>query len=189
MTNAQPGRWVPAAGLTLLLLLTATGCAADRPGPAAGGGSSTVAPTSAPATTPVTPDAPATPTAAPTSRPAGNPKPAPVAVPVVVTRSGGFAGTRDTVTVDPDGRWTRTDRTAEQRRGRLTDGQQTRLRALLADPALAGESGPAPNPRCADAYAYTVTAGRHQVSYQDCPAGAAPKVGAAIAALLLDATG
>jgi hypothetical protein len=115
--------------------------------------------------------------------PAGSPTPAPGDVAVVVHRTGGIAGFDDTVTVEPDGRWTATYRRASARSGQLTDTQSDRLRTLTADPGLSKEAGTSPGTtRCADAFNYTVTVGANRVAYTDCPTDKAlPPVACAIA--------
>ncbi|GAB3951609.1 hypothetical protein GCM10027614_53880 [Micromonospora vulcania] len=52
-----------------------------------------------------------------------------------LTRSGGFAGRGDRVTVEPDGRWTAVDRAGSRRTGKLSAADLGRLRGLAADPA------------------------------------------------------
>jgi hypothetical protein len=109
-------------------------------------------------------------------------------VTVTVHRTGGIAGLDDTVTVEPDGRWTATSRRASARSGQLTDAQRDRLRALTSDPRLAGEAGASPGrTRCADTFNYTVTVGSSRVSYTDCPTDAAlPPVSSSIAGLVME---
>ena len=108
-------------------------------------------------------------------------------VTVVVHRTGGIAGFDDTVTVEPDGRWTATSRRASARSGQLTDAQRDQLRTLAADPRLEREAGTGPGKtKCADAFNYTVTVGSRRVAYTDCPTDPGPPPAAsAIAALVM----
>ncbi|NJC68589.1 hypothetical protein HC031_02450 [Planosporangium thailandense] len=110
---------------------------------------------------------------------------------VVVVRSGGLAGIRDTITVEPQGQWTRVDSAGNQHTGRLTDDDRNRLRALVGAPGLRAEAGAAATTtRCRDAYLYSLTVGSTHVSYADCPGDAnRPQSAASIVGLLLKATG
>jgi hypothetical protein len=190
MTTAKTG-----TALALLLLLALAGCGPDETGSASGTPSADpTSPAPAASASPSAPVEQATPTppapAATPGRPSVAPKPAPTNVRLVVTRSGGFAGRQDTVTVEPDGRWSRAERGAATRTGRLTNAQRAKLRALLADRKLAGESGTWLSTRCRDSFIYAVSAGPVKTTYADCPSdGTVPPVSGAIAALVLDATG
>ncbi|MDT0529594.1 hypothetical protein RM555_11410 [Micromonospora sp. DSM 115977] len=132
---------------------------------------------------PAGPSAPtvASPTSAPTA----------AAARVVLTRSGGFAGRGDTVTVEPDGRWSAVDRAGSRRTGRLSGADLDRLRRLVADPALAAEAGrPSAPTACHDAFDYRLTVGAVETGYVDCPSDAAPPpTTRAVVELLLAATG
>ncbi|MEU2612478.1 hypothetical protein ABZ570_13000 [Micromonospora sp. NPDC007271] len=152
-------------------------------------GETGTAPASTPATTPA-----AAPTAAPTStapapaagtEPAGRP-----GVEVVLTTSGGFAGLNDTVTVTPDGRWTKVDRAGATRTGQLDPADLDRLRQLTADRRLLAEAtATAPTTDCADAFTYQLTVGAVTTSYVDCaPEHTPPAVTAAVVELLTQAT-
>lgn len=105
-------------------------------------------------------------------------------------RTGGFAGVQDTLVVQPDGRWRRTQRTAPAVSGQLTAPQQEQLRRLAADPRLAAEAARTPPPTgCRDAFSYTVTVAGTTVSYVDCPADPDQPVAAAeLVRLLTGAT-
>lgn len=189
MTTAKTG-----TTLALLLLLAPAGCGPARTGSASGTASAD--PTSSAPAASASPSVPVErashPAPAPPltpGRPSVEPKPAPTNVRLVVTRSGGFAGRQDTVTVEPDGWWTRAARGAGPRTGRLTNTQRAKLRALLADRKLAGESGTWLSTRCRDSFTYTVSAGPVKTTYVDCPSdGTVPPVSGAIAALVFDAT-
>lgn len=163
-----------------------TGCSANDPGsPAAPPATPTgTAGSTAPATGGVTPGGTAD---AGTTRGPDVTESAATADRVTLTRSGGFAGNRDTVTVEPDGRWTTTDRVGTTRTGRLTPAQLDQLRTLTG-PATRSRGGP-PDGRCADTYAYQLTVGTRSVEWSDCPSGPQPPAAAPqLAALLLKTT-
>ncbi|MEV4842010.1 hypothetical protein AB0K20_02075 [Micromonospora matsumotoense] len=171
-----------------------TGCSASDPGsPAAPPATPTTTATAATPTTPTAPTAAAgdgTPggtAAAGTTRGPGVTDSAATVDRVTLTRSGGFAGNRDTVTVEPDGRWTTTDRAGTTRTGQLTPAQLDQLRTLTG-PATRSRGGP-PDGRCADTYAYQLTVGTRSVEWSDCPSGPQPPAAAPqLAALLLKTT-
>lgn len=112
-------------------------------------------------------------------------------VEVVLVRSGGIAGLTDTITVRPDGSWTKTDRAGTARDGRLAEPDLDRLRQLAADPRLAAEATvTVPATMCADAFSYRLTIGPTNVGYVDCPPQAAPPAATAeVVGLLTRATG
>ncbi|KAB1912063.1 hypothetical protein, partial [Micromonospora sp. AMSO31t] len=97
----------------------------------------------------------------------GGPAPA-TAAPVVLTKSGGIVGLKDTVTVQPDGRWTRVDRAGTSHTGRLSDADLDRLRQLATDSRLAAEAAATvPATMCADAFSYRLTVGPTTTGYVD----------------------
>ncbi|WP_346537877.1 hypothetical protein [Micromonospora sp. DPT] len=134
--------------------------------------------------------APGTATPSGTATPGGTATGAPAATAsrVTLTRSGGFAGGAETVTVEPDGRWTATGRTGATRAGQLSPADLDRLRALAGSAPSGG--GPArPDVRCADTYTYRLTIGANTVEWTDCPSGPQPPAAAsALADLLLRAS-
>ncbi|MEW2375920.1 protealysin inhibitor emfourin [Micromonospora sp. NPDC047812] len=161
------------AGIKIALVATVlSGCATTQPPHRVPPPKSLPAGPSAPAAAP-----PASAPTAPAAR-------------VVLTRSGGFAGRGDTVTVEPDGRWSVVDRAGSRRTGRLSGADLDRLRRLVADPALAAEAGRASAPTaCHDAFDYRLTVGAVETGYVDCPSDAAPpETTRAVAELLLTAT-
>ncbi|MEU4478237.1 hypothetical protein AB0F68_09285 [Micromonospora sp. NPDC023966] len=111
-------------------------------------------------------------------------------VPVVLTKSGGIVGLQDTVTVQPDGRWTRVDRGGASRTGQLSGADLDRLRHLATDPRLAAEAtATVPATMCADAFSYQLTVGPTTTGYVDCPPQATPPPAtAAVVDLLTRAT-
>ncbi|MGR6322473.1 hypothetical protein Q2K19_13245 [Micromonospora soli] len=159
-----------AAALLAALLLPVSACA--RTGEPAADGPAVTAP----------PSASATPTEG--GGTAGRP-----GVEVVLTKSGGIAGLTDTITVRPDGRWTRVDRAGTARTGQLDAADLDRLRRLTADPRLAAEATATSTTMCADAFTYQLTVGPITTGYVDCPPEATPPAGtAAVVDLLTRAT-
>jgi len=175
-------RSTPVAAAVLAVLLTPLAGCAQAGGTSATptSGAPTEGPTSAPTSAPTT----ESPTAAGTE-PAGRP-----GVDVVLTRSGGFAGLDDTVTVTPDGRWTKVDRAGATRTGQLDAGDLDRLRQLTADRRLLAEAtATAPVSTCADAFTYQLTVGAVTTSYVDCSSDRTPPAAtAAVVDLLTQAT-
>lgn len=70
--------------------------------------------------------------------------------------------------------------------GRLTPAQRSQLQRLLADPALRREGGGL-DPRCADAFTYSLVTGSTRVIWSDC-GGTTPPTATKIVTLLADAT-
>jgi hypothetical protein len=145
--------------LIVMPLLLLAACAGDADGPA--GGDSTPAATSSPTASGVI---------------------------VSLARTGGFAGVEDRVEIAADGSWSATDRAGARRTGQLSSQDRASLAALAADPGLAAESaepsGTRGPTRCADAFAYVVTARAARVSFVDCPAdGGQPRIAASIVAI------
>ncbi|MCX4389153.1 hypothetical protein OG777_19790 [Micromonospora peucetia] len=126
----------------------------------------------------------------PESTTPASPGPTATTARVVLTRSGGFAGRGDTVTVEPDGRWAVVDRAGSRRTGRLSGTDLDRLRQLAANPALATEAGrPSTPTACQDAFSYRLTVGAVETGYVDCPAdGSAPTTTREVVELLVGAT-
>jgi hypothetical protein len=115
----------------------------------------------------------------------------PTGVRVVVVRSGGIAGGSDTITVEPQGQWTRVDDSGKQRSGRLTDDERTRLRALAGDPRLTAEAAQPTTPsNCRDGFNYALTVDSTRVGYVDCTGEKVrPETAMSIVGLLSKATG
>ncbi|SCG53317.1 hypothetical protein [Micromonospora inositola] len=175
-------RSTPAAAAAVAALLAVlSGCTSTDPTVAAPSPTAAATPTAV--ASPIT-ATPATPTTATTP---GAPA---TAARVLLVRTGGIAGTRETVTVEPDGRWARTDRAGSTRNGRLGPTDLDRLRQLLADPRLATEAtAPADPGDCADAFAYRLTVNTRTTGYVDCDTGPdRPPATAAVVALLTRVT-
>lgn len=171
---------LPAAVLLVLALAACAPGPVTTPGFPTGTAGSPSGP-DAPTSGAPSPRASASPTAAPAPTKAS---PLPANTRVVVNRSGGFAGRSVTLTVEPDGRWTR-DGAGGRSTGRLTDDRRTRLRALVTDPRLVGESGMYLTQGCADSYLWQVTAGPVRVTYMECLARAKqPPVSSSIVELI-----
>ncbi|GAB2959609.1 hypothetical protein GCM10027280_55530 [Micromonospora polyrhachis] len=179
------GRYLlPLAVTGALLVLVTAGCTGGgNPSPAPGGSTPTPEPSTSTPSGPVgtSPGQPPVGTS-PGHPPAGDGA-------VTIVRTGGFAGVWQSLTVAGDGRWTYHDRPNDRdvETGALTAAQRTRLRTLLADPALAAEATRKPGPpACADGFSYTLTTGSSTVSWLDC--GDAPKTAGSVVRLLEDAT-
>jgi hypothetical protein len=162
----RPARCVLAVALAVLPL---AGCGGSSGSPSSG---PIIGPITGPITVP--PSAPATPAAGP----------------VALQRSGGIAGNRDAVTVQPDGSWRRTAKTGSPSTGTLSADQRARLARMAADPTLRSEATrTVPETECADGFDYRLTAGGTEVVWQECgSATRPPAVASGIAALLLTST-
>jgi hypothetical protein len=114
--------------------------------------------------------------------------PASNAAGVTVERSGGFAGVTQVVVVDSAGAWKYQGDGGGSGpvTGKLTSAQRAELRKLLSEPALRQEGGGL-DPRCADAFMYTLVTGSTRVIWTDC-GDTSPPTATKIVALLADAT-
>jgi hypothetical protein len=158
-------RWLPVTGLLLSGLVLAA-CATPAPGadpPASGGPASTTS---------------------------GSTGGVAAVTPIKATRTGGFAGVRQTLVVSVDGNWIYTDgKTNQTQSGKLTSDQLKSVVTLLSDPAVATQLAPRPTGtlRCADAFLYTIQfGGSDTFSMSDC--GDLPPAASAILTALSDAT-
>jgi hypothetical protein len=172
------------AVLLVLLAVPLAGCAgtaARDPSPQSPASQSSAPRTPAPQTH--APQSPAS--QSPASQSPASQTPAPQTV--ALQRTGGIAGNRDTVTVQPDGSWRRTAR-GRPSTGTLTADQNDALVRMEAELVLGGESGRRPAPiECADGYHLSVTVGETTVQWQDCGSVTTqPPVAARIATFLLD---
>jgi len=182
-------RPTPAAAITLAVLLTPlAGCAQTGPtaGPTAGAGATTSTGTGTTTAGP-TGATTATPAGGTTAGPSGGTgSPGRPGAEVVLTKSGGIVGLEDTLTVRPDGRWTKVDRAGATRTGQLSPADLDRLRRLTADPRLIAEAAAtAPVTMCADAFTYRLTVGPVTSSYVDCPPEVTPPAATAAVVELL----
>jgi hypothetical protein len=114
----------------------------------------------------------------------------PAAQVVALQRTGGIAGNRDAVTVQPDGSWRRTGKTGVSSSGTLSADQRARLARMAADPALRTEATrTVPKIECADGFDYQLAAGGTKVAWRQCGAASKPPaVASSIAAILLSST-
>ncbi|MGE5828725.1 MAG: hypothetical protein ACM30G_10240 [Micromonosporaceae bacterium] len=100
---------------------------------------------------------------------------------VTITRSGGFAGVNQVLTVMPDGSWAYTDkRSGASQRGQLTADQMAQLGHLVSDPNMLAQRPPASSGSCADTFLYTVAVGEASVKFDDCNDKDQPAVKAVI---------
>jgi hypothetical protein len=113
--------------------------------------------------------------------------PAPV---VSLQRFGGIAGTRDEITVQPDGSWRRTARAGGTTTGTLTADRRDQLRRMAAEPMLRAEATrTVPESDCADAFDYSLTVGATRIAWRDCDtAMSLPATASRIARFLLENT-
>jgi hypothetical protein len=161
-----------------VLFVSLSGCARSEPG------GETVPQTSpAPSSSEVTSPAPATPSTSSV--------PTAAAQTVVVERTGGIAGLQDTITVQPDGHWSRGSKRGSPGTGQLTADQRDRLRALATSPKLRDEATRKRSTAfvCSDAFLYTVTVGSLKVSYEDCGGNNTPETASQIVNLVMSASG
>jgi poly(3-hydroxybutyrate) depolymerase len=109
----------------------------------------------------------------------------PAAQPVSLLRTGGIAGIRETVTVDPGGTW-RHDAAGRTSRGTLSAADRETLTRMGADPALPAEATrPRGSNRCADGYELSLTVGNTVVRWSECgPDSDRPPVATQIARLI-----
>ncbi|WP_281895281.1 hypothetical protein [Phytohabitans aurantiacus] len=107
---------------------------------------------------------------------------------MTVERSGGFAGVTQAVAVEPNGAWKYQGDGGGSgpATGKLTPAQRAQLQKLLAEPALRQEGGSL-DPRCADAFMYTLVTGSTRVIWTDC-GDSSPPTATKIVTLLADAT-
>lgn len=110
---------------------------------------------------------------------------------VVVERTGGIAGVQDTVTVEPDGHWTRGGKRGSPGTGQLTDAQRGQLRTLAGSAKLRDEATRKASTAfiCSDAFHYTVTVGTLKVSYEECGGNTTPETAGQIVNLVMTASG
>ena len=118
-------------------------------------------------------------------------EPSPAGVTLSLVRSGGFAGVKDEITVDPGGTWTAADRAGNRRTGQLTDAQRIALQGLAADPRLRQEAARVASPTsCADFYSYSLTVNGMRIIFVDCPNDTdRPEAAHAIVMLVTQAVG
>ncbi|MGW5556430.1 hypothetical protein ACWER9_04280 [Micromonospora sp. NPDC003944] len=142
------------------------------------------------ATTATGPAAPTIGTAQPTAIPTVSAGTDGVAPRVTLRISGGFAGRGESIVVEPDGRWTVTDRAGGRRIGRLTPTDQGTLAGLATDPRLATEARqPTTATTCSDVMHYRLTVASNDTGYTTCPDdGTPPPATQAVVKLLLRTT-
>lgn len=138
-------------GLTLAAALTAALAACASPGTDSGAAGASSSPASAP------------------SSPDGSRVRPGFAKQVIVTKTGGFAGLEQKVTVAEDGTWTYTDVRAERTEtGKLADDKLQRLHGLAdSNDLLTAPTGKS-DQQCADMFIYGVTVGDTVASSDSC---------------------
>jgi hypothetical protein len=163
--------WVAGLATAAVLFVSLSGCARSGPG-----GETVPQSSPAPSSSEVTSPVPST----------------PVSQTVVVERTGGIAGLQDTITVQPDGHWSRGSKRGSPGTGQLTADQRDRLRTLASSPKLRDESTRKRSTAfvCSDAFLYTVTVGSLKVSYEDCGgSNTTPETASQIVNLVMSASG
>jgi hypothetical protein len=95
--------------------------------------------------------------------------------PITIDRSGGFAGVRQRITVQPAGEWTVTGPAGTTRTGVLSADQRATLRRLVTGGTWWTDRRPSTSPApCADGFAYVVVIGDHTAAADDCTMGGLP---------------
>jgi hypothetical protein len=109
---------------------------------------------------------------------------------VSLQRFGGIGGSRDEVTVRPDGSWRRIARVGSVTTGTLTADRRDELSRMAAEPMLrAKATRTVPESDCADAFDYSLTVGATRVAWRDCGSATTPPATASrIARFLLEST-
>jgi hypothetical protein len=86
---------------------------------------------------------------------------------VTITRTGGFAGVNQTITIQPNGDWVYSGR-GKNEQGTLAPGVVASLGSVVSQPAFLTEMRTKPDGVCADAFHYAVTIGTESTSFEDC---------------------
>jgi hypothetical protein len=121
----------------------------------------------------------------PTTSPGASPTTVVLAVPITITRTGGIAGVRDQLSIDPAGAWQSTTKSGQKKTGQLTAGQIAELQRLAHDPHVATEAkAPTQPPACADGFNYSVRVDAAEIRFEDCAHSAEPRVAKAIVGLV-----
>jgi hypothetical protein len=164
-----------------LLMLTLAGCGDSGPSDSANP-ASPISPSFAAES--AVPSATGNPSSGPgrtTSGGPASPTPASSFGGLEMAKSGGIAGIAESVSIKPDGGWTKMDGRTVTKTGKLTTAQQAKLRQMTADPRLATEAGRKIQPgRCADAFNYLLHVNFQLIRYQQCGAADKPQLTMAI---------
>lgn len=100
---------------------------------------------------------------------------------VTITRTGGFAGVNQELTVMPDGAWTFTDkRSGSSQQGQLTADQMAQIGRLVSDPNFAQARPPSRGASCADTFIYTIAVGELSINFDECDGKDQPGVKAVV---------
>ena len=99
---------------------------------------------------------------------------------VSLTRTGGFAGVNQSITIAADGTWTYADkRGSTSSTGQFTQAQLAQLAQLALDPRIAQEALQTSGTVCNDAFHYTVAIGGQNATFEDC-GGSRPAIRAMV---------
>jgi hypothetical protein len=94
---------------------------------------------------------------------------------VQVIRSGGIAGVHDVLSVDPNGRWTFSNRQSSNSTGMLDEATRGRLTDLVSSAHLPSAAAQAtPDPACADQFQYELHVDTAVYNFDDCHGVQAP---------------
>jgi len=147
-------------------------CSSPEPGDTSGsptpGGTTSAGSTPSDGTGPT--DSPTTgPSTDPTTGSGGTPGPSGRTT-VILTRSGGFAGVRQSIQIRPDGSWSFYDkRVTTPKSGKLTPAQLQAILKMATDPGMIAEIRRQSKPgTCNDAFDYSIQVGESQASFTDC---------------------
>lgn len=99
--------------------------------------------------------------------------PDPVLPAIEITRTGGFAGAHQTLTIDSSGAFS-----GPTGSGRLSEAGRARLAQIVTDPALPGQVAAAPPGQCCDMFDYQLRVGGRTYAFGE------PELGPLLAELL-----
>jgi hypothetical protein len=95
---------------------------------------------------------------------------------LTITRTGGLAGVRQTLSLKPDGSWIYADtRNGATGRGTLTSSQRAAVVQVVTDPQLIAQlSQRTPPAVCNDGFVYALQLGSETFSFNDCSSAKLP---------------
>ncbi len=100
---------------------------------------------------------------------ANPPAPAPAPARMIISRTGGFAGVQEMITIEPNGTWVYNNaKGSAADRGTLSAAQRADLLRLVSDPRFATDIRKPNAAVCNDAFQYTIQVGEMTASFEDC---------------------
>jgi hypothetical protein len=101
---------------------------------------------------------------------------------VRLSRTGGFAGVNQMITIQPDGAWSYTTKGGGvSETGTLDPAQAAALRDLITTPGFLAEiRSVETDANCADGFNYAITVGSESASWEDCGGAPRPNLNKAI---------